>query len=136
MRTGRPKLIINQDLFEDLCQIQCTRTEITAILHVSEPTLRRWVHRTYGGRTFDAVHSEKAEAGKQSLRRAQIKTALSGNATMQIWLGKQYLGQSDKLEIDHRIESEIERELARLAASSQTEVPRRAEADTDSRLVN
>lgn len=31
----------------------------------------------------------------QSLRRAQISLALSGNATMLVWLGKNILGQSD-----------------------------------------
>jgi hypothetical protein len=31
----------------------------------------------------------------QSLRQAQIRLALSGNATMLIWLGKNILGQSD-----------------------------------------
>lgn len=31
----------------------------------------------------------------QSLRQAQISLALSGNATMLIWLGKNILGQSD-----------------------------------------
>jgi hypothetical protein len=35
------------------------------------------------------------EALKQSLRRAQLTVALNGNPTMLIWLGKQYLGQSE-----------------------------------------
>lgn len=38
-------------------------------------------------------------SGKASLRRMQFKTAESGNATMQIWLGKQYLGQKDKQDV-------------------------------------
>jgi len=74
-----------------------------------------------------------------SLRRAQIKTALDGNPTMQIWLGKQYLGQHDKIEIDHHIESEIERELRRLAAvasTSETQVSGTSQGDADSGLVN
>ena len=33
-----------------------------------------------------------------SLRRQQFKSAEAGNVTMQIWLGKQYLGQTDKVE--------------------------------------
>jgi hypothetical protein len=37
---------------------------------------------------------------RQSLRRAQIKSALSGNPTMLIWLGKQYLGQRDRGSLD------------------------------------
>ena len=43
----------------------------------------------------------KSRAGlKVKLRRAQMKLALSGNATMQIWLGKQILNQSDKNDAD------------------------------------
>tara|TARA_R100001443_G_C3348278_1_gene176198 strand:+ start:59 stop:370 length:312 start_codon:yes stop_codon:yes gene_type:complete len=36
---------------------------------------------------------------KKKLRKAQIDSALSGNATLLIWLGKQYLDQSDKQEV-------------------------------------
>lgn len=36
---------------------------------------------------------------KIKLRKAQIDSALSGNATLLIWLGKQYLDQSDKQEV-------------------------------------
>ena len=100
-RTGRPKLLINRDLFEDLCRIQCTMPEITGVLRVSEETLRRWVKRTYGNFTFETIRAQKAEGGKASLRRAQINLALdSENPTMLIWLGKQYLGQRDKQELD------------------------------------
>ena len=38
---------------------------------------------------------------KMSLRKAQINTALSGNATILIWLGKQILGQVDRQEVEH-----------------------------------
>lgn len=41
--------------------------------------------------------------GKASLRRMQFKSAEDGNVTMQIWLGKQMLGQRDKSEIDHGV---------------------------------
>src|SRR4030095_5164497 len=36
------------------------------------------------------------ESGKARLRDWQLKAAQSGNVTMLIWLGKQYLSQSDK----------------------------------------
>ena len=40
---------------------------------------------------------------RQSLRRAQLKSALNGNPSMLIWLGKQYLNQKDAshLEASH-----------------------------------
>jgi hypothetical protein len=37
--------------------------------------------------------------GRMSLRRKQWKAAEDGNTTMLVWLGKQYLGQSDKSEV-------------------------------------
>jgi hypothetical protein len=37
--------------------------------------------------------------GKTSLRRLQWKAAEGGNSTMLIWLGKQYLEQSDKQQV-------------------------------------
>ena len=44
---------------------------------------------------------------RKSLRRAQIRSALSGNSTMLVWLGKQYLGQSDRpdhsVSADHKV---------------------------------
>lgn len=36
--------------------------------------------------------------GRASLRRAQFLAALKGDRTMLIWLGKQLLGQTDKVE--------------------------------------
>jgi hypothetical protein len=38
--------------------------------------------------------------GRISLRRAQMQSALGGDRTMQIWLGKQILNQTDKVEQD------------------------------------
>jgi hypothetical protein len=44
---------------------------------------------------FSGAYEKGLENGKSSLRRLQWKAALGGNITMQIWLGKQYLGQRD-----------------------------------------
>jgi hypothetical protein len=49
----------------------------------------------------------KSRAGlRAKLRRAQMKAALGGNTTMLIWLGKQMLNQSDKVEIDPKSAAE------------------------------
>ena len=79
--------------FEGLCRIQCTEEEICGVLNCDDATLRRWCKTVYG-RTFADVYKEKRQGGKASLRRQQFKIAET-NATMSIWLGKQYLGQSD-----------------------------------------
>lgn len=79
--------------FEGLCRIQCTEEEICSVLNCDDATLCRWCKTVYG-RTFADVYKEKRQGGKASLRRQQFKIAET-NATMSIWLGKQYLGQSD-----------------------------------------
>lgn len=76
--------------------IQCTETEICSVLDVDDKTLARWCKQTYR-RNFSEVFREKREGGKASLRRNQWKMSET-NPTMAIWLGKQYLGQSDKRE--------------------------------------
>ena len=94
---ARPKKIIDYDLVEKLAFIQCTEEEIAMILEISTRTLQR-------DEEFCRIYHEKKHSGKSSLRRLQWKTAESGNPTMQIWLGKQYLGQKDKQESETRHE--------------------------------
>jgi len=48
---------------------------------------------------FADYYKRRQGKGHVSLRRSQVQNALNGSTTMQIWLGKQWLGQSDKQEI-------------------------------------
>lgn len=91
---GAPKKEIKQEQFEVLCAIQCTQEEICAVLGVTDKTLNRWCRETYG-KNFSEVFRKKRLNGKASLRRAQYQTAIKGNSSMLIWLGKQWLGQSE-----------------------------------------
>jgi hypothetical protein len=89
---ARPKIEINEDEVFELAKIQCTNDEIAAVFGVSEVTIRN---------RFSAIVAKWREAGKKSLRRAQWEKAVKdGNVVMQIWLGKQYLGQRDKSDLD------------------------------------
>lgn len=95
---GRPKKEIDKKSFENLCNLQCTKEEICGFLDIDEKTLTRWCKETYG-EGFSEVYKKVASGGKISLRRKQFSKAVNeGNTTMLIWLGKQYLGQSDKME--------------------------------------
>ena len=87
--------LINQEHFEGMCRIQCTKDEMCAIFQVHEETLTKWCHATYSV-GFSDIYKKLSSTGKMSLRRQQFKSAENGNVTMQIWLGKQYLGQTDK----------------------------------------
>lgn len=95
---GRPRYKIDYGLLDNLCAIQCTGEECASVLGVDYDTLNRNLkHDGHGG--FADYFAKKSGAGKASLRRRQFKTAEEGNPTMLIWLGKQYLGQSEKQEI-------------------------------------
>lgn len=87
---------INQQQFESLCSIMCTRDEICAVLSVSDVTINSWCKETYGD-TFEIVAERFRNVGKASLRRSQFVLA-EKNPTLSVWLGKQYLGQTDKIE--------------------------------------
>jgi|SRR5579863_3912447 len=87
-KRGRPKKFVDLEMVERLAHIQCTHTEIASALGISVDTLTR--HRQ-----FAEVYKRGAEGGRKSLRRMQFESANKGNVVMQIWLGKQYLGQSD-----------------------------------------
>ena len=65
-------------------------------MECSVDTLERWCLRNYKKR-FAEVFAEKRAYGKVSLRRTQWTLAEKSPA-MAIFLGKNYLGQSDKVE--------------------------------------
>jgi hypothetical protein len=94
---GRPLTELNDDKLEAMCKIFATGEECAGVLGIDYDTLnRRLKEEGHGG--FTDWYKKHSSHGKVSLRRAQMKLALEGNATMLIWEGKQFLGQSDKIE--------------------------------------
>ena len=102
---GRPQKNIDKKMFENLCAIQCTKDEICGIFDIDEKTLTRWCKDIYN-EGFSDVFKRKSQTGKMSLRRTQFKLA-EKNPTMAIWLGKQYLGQRDNIEVEHNAQNGI-----------------------------
>jgi hypothetical protein len=90
---GRPPKVIDWRVFEQLCEIQCTASEIASVLRMCEDTLYVRVNKEYGEH-YSVIYKRFSEAGKCSLRRFQFKLAQK-NTSMAIWLGKQWLGQKD-----------------------------------------
>ncbi len=91
---GRPEKDIDWDMFEQLCGIHCTSSEIASFLKVHQDTLRDRAIEHYGEEEYSIIYKKFQENGKCSLRRNQFVMSKS-NASMAIWLGKQYLGQRD-----------------------------------------
>lgn len=104
-KVGRPPKEFDQKNFESLCQIQCTEEEICQFFSCSEKTLNKWCREKYGA-NFSQVFRDKRGVGKISLRRAQFQAAINGNASLLIWLGKQYLGQSESAGTEEQKEIE------------------------------
>lgn len=96
---GRPRISIDWDQVEKMCAIHCTGEEQAAILGVSYDTLNRACQREHD-MSFAEYFKQKASHGKMSLRRKQYTTAMDGNTTMLVWLGKNWLGQSDQPEAE------------------------------------
>ena len=94
---GRPTKPIDYQKLEALCKIQCTGDECASVLGCSYEHLNNTLIADGEGGFLD-YFKRHSEGGKASLRRLQWKNAEAGNVTMQIWLGKQYLQQTDKQE--------------------------------------
>lgn len=90
---GPPPREFDKKVFEELCFIQCTHTEIGSVLHAHPDTVDRWCKKAYG-ESLAECKKKFAEGGRSSLRRDQFKMAKK-SAAMAIWLGKQYLNQRD-----------------------------------------
>lgn len=117
---GRPEKVWNEadiNLFKQLCRIFCTEEEICSIMSINKMTLVNCInkylyeditgHKRRGNaKKLDFLEAFKKYSahGRRSLRRAQFEQATNGNVTMLIWMGKQYLGQSDTPEENVDIE--------------------------------
>lgn len=83
---GKNKRVVTPDDVYKLAAIGSTNREIARWFDMDESTLAY---------NFATILAKGREDLSQSLRMAQLKLALSGNATMLIWLGKNILGQTD-----------------------------------------
>ena len=83
---GRNQKIVPPDDVYKLATMGCPDREIAEWYMISESTLRY---------NFSSYLTKARAQLKQRLRQAQLRTALDGNPTMLIWLGKNILGQTD-----------------------------------------
>ncbi len=98
---GRPEKSIDLDELEKLAAIHCTYEDIAGWFGVAKMTvIRRMKRADYRKRYEDGIAK-----GRVSLRRSQFKLA-EKNATMAIFLGKQYLDQKDERE--HTVKNPVD----------------------------
>lgn len=115
-KLGRKKIVWDDKqyrIFEGLCHIQATLEEIEDTMDVDRETLYRLCEEHYKDKNgepqkFSTVYKKYSAGGKASIRRTQFKL-MEKNTAMAIWLGKQYLGQTDKQETVENNENKIDK---------------------------
>ena len=88
---ARPKKYdIDPKQVEKLASYGCTNTEIASFFGCEDSLISKSYSRNV---------TKGKEKGKIRLRQMQWRSAEKGSVPMQIWLGKQVLGQTDKQEL-------------------------------------
>lgn len=98
MPAGRPKAKVDTAQVEQLAAINCSVDEIAAVVGVHTRTVQR---------NYATSIQKGRERGKSSLKRKMWEVAMGGNVTMLIWLSKQMLGYTDKIEEKVKTEEKI-----------------------------
>jgi len=97
---ARPKINIDWEIVNSLLEADCEGTEIAAYLGIKPDTL---YHRCKedNKQGFSEYLQQKKAKGNSLLKVKQFESAIKDkNISMQIWLGKQRLGQKDKSELE------------------------------------
>jgi hypothetical protein len=88
-KVGRPLKPIDEKTVEALAKVGATNCEIADHFYVSENVIRN---------RFGEILTKARAQKKLRLRQLQWQLAEQGNLGMLIWLGKQMLGQTEKVE--------------------------------------
>ena len=101
---GAPLKSVDFEKLSKLCKYPLATEDIVSLLNiandkkVSYDTVVRRLKEEFGkSMTFEDFKQQKLSSFRYSILAKQIELAQKGNVTMLIWLGKQYLSQSDKL---------------------------------------
>jgi hypothetical protein len=121
---GRPRVLINDEETRERINVMASRLhtqpEAAALLGVSLATFEGFLRANADIRD---IWEGGQLTGRAAIRRLQFASAQKGNVPMQIWLGKQYIGQKDKAEVEtkHDIADSV-KELWALVGSRRREV--------------
>jgi len=96
-RPPHQKVSIDWEEVRKMAQAHVSGTTIAAKLGISNVTLSKRIKKEFGITWGDYMASMRAE-GKDLIKMRQFQVAMAGDKSMLIWLGKQLLGQQDKVE--------------------------------------
>lgn len=89
---------IDWDLVDELLEAGCDGTEIAAYIGIHFNTLSLKCKKEKKSEFCD-YKAQKRSKGNSLLKKRQFDSAIDGSIPMQIWLGKNRLGQTDKKEV-------------------------------------
>ena len=104
---GKPLLELDEEQILELAKIQCTYSEIAAVMKCSPDTIAD---------RYSEIVKRGREEGKASLRRHQYLAAARGNPALLIWLGKHILDQKDDSYNRPTVEGDVRLLLQKLQA--------------------
>lgn len=97
--------------FDKLCSLPpvISQEDIAFVLGCSVDTLDRRVKEKHPEMTLAEYRIKRASHFRIGIINKQYQVAMGGNCTMLIWLGKQYLNQTDKNGIDANVTKDGEK---------------------------
>lgn len=105
-KPGRPRKKIPKKLIEEYIKIGLPVRKIAGLINVDEKTIRN----NFSAELQKRKHKKIIELyeKKEKLKQAQWESAIMDkNTTMMIWLGRNYLGQKEKIENKEQYKIEL-----------------------------
>jgi hypothetical protein len=96
-KMGRPEKVIDWKLLDSILQFGARLIDCSEMLDMSDDSIQNKIKEEFGC-TFSEYRERKMSKMRMKLLQKQFDVAMSGNTALLIWLGKQHLGQSDKME--------------------------------------
>lgn len=99
-KRGPMPMEIDWNMLDAILQFKSPLRDAAEILGCSEDTIQNRIREKFD-MTFMEYRDLKMSKVRYNLSMKQYEIAKNGNVTMLIWLGKQWLGQKEKQEIEH-----------------------------------
>ena len=110
-----PKIDFDWSKLDAILQYGAKLTDAADIMNVHPDTVSKKIKTKYK-MSFPEYREKKMSVTRVKLYQKQIDVAMAGNVSMLIWLGKNILGQSDKVESElaQKIEVLIDKQDTKL----------------------
>ena len=96
---GAPKKEFKWDVLDAILRYKATQKDCMELLGVSIRTIERKIKEAHD-MTFGEYRDLKMSRTRMKLAQKQFDSAMAGNTALLTWLGKQWLGQTDRQEHD------------------------------------